>query len=403
MKMKALCEATGLTDRAIRYYIDESLISPAYTENYLGRKTFDFSEADIQQLNDIAVLRKFGFSIAEIREMIQNPERIVPIANDLQSRKQALIDEENKLLKSLLRLDENGTYTVAQLAACLSAPVSESPLPAEDDKRDIAKLLVSTVKAVVLFAVTWNPVILSCLVFVLSLTDYSFPVFRPRALVFLLLSLLPTFFSVLLPKIKIADKWKRVFRRILLILCVLSVPVSCFMSGAIVSHSETTDFRNYRDFDPDCLANRSDLFQDLFPKWPHYFVNVQKPDGHWDAVYLDTHYYYQFLYAFDYTYDIYAEWPLEEAEFYKEVDRARAVFDAHAPSETDYQKFLTLQEGPYTCLILYHGTTPFESATSSYTYCIFAYNEENLTVRYIYCDSLRDGVDQPYYLSLDWE
>lgn len=43
MKMKALCEATGLTDRAIRYYIDEALICPAYKENYLGRKTFDFS------------------------------------------------------------------------------------------------------------------------------------------------------------------------------------------------------------------------------------------------------------------------------------------------------------------------------------------------------------------------
>ena len=66
MKIKAVCEATGLTDRAIRYYIEEKLISPAYTENYLGRKTFDFSEWDLQQLNDIAVLRKFGFSIAEI-------------------------------------------------------------------------------------------------------------------------------------------------------------------------------------------------------------------------------------------------------------------------------------------------------------------------------------------------
>ena len=68
MKMKAVCEATGLTDRTVRYYIDENLISPLYTENYLGRKTFDFSDADIQQLKDIAVLRKFGFSIGEIRQ-----------------------------------------------------------------------------------------------------------------------------------------------------------------------------------------------------------------------------------------------------------------------------------------------------------------------------------------------
>ena len=39
MKIKAVCEATGLTDRTVRYYIEEELISPVYTENYLGRKT----------------------------------------------------------------------------------------------------------------------------------------------------------------------------------------------------------------------------------------------------------------------------------------------------------------------------------------------------------------------------
>ena len=28
MKIKQVCEATGLTDRAIRYYIEEELLSP---------------------------------------------------------------------------------------------------------------------------------------------------------------------------------------------------------------------------------------------------------------------------------------------------------------------------------------------------------------------------------------
>ena len=178
------------------------------------------------------------------------------------------------------------------------------------------------------------------------------------------------------------------------------------MSFGIVSHSETTDFRNYRDLDPECIANRSDLFQDLFPKWPHYFVNEKQPDGSWDAVYLDAHYYYQYSLGWDYTYDIYAEWPLGQEECYEEVDRVKAIFDIHAPSEEDrseYRNYLIIQKGSYTCLIIYTGTPPFEEATSSYTYCIFAYDEQNLKVRYIYCDSLDDGVDQPYYLNLDWE
>ena len=45
---------------------------------------------------------------------------------------------------------------------------------------------------------------------------------------------------------------------------------------------------------------------------------------------------------------------------------------------------------------------PFTKATDNYDYIIFAYNDENNTVRYIYCDSLENGADQPYYLELDW-
>ena len=86
MKIKTVCELTELTDRTIRYYIEEQLISPSYTENYLGRKSFDFSKSDIQQLQDIAILRKFGFSIAEIKEMLSAPSQIIPIVKELQQR-----------------------------------------------------------------------------------------------------------------------------------------------------------------------------------------------------------------------------------------------------------------------------------------------------------------------------
>ena len=66
MKIKDVCDLTGLTSRTIRVYIDECLIKPEYTENYLGRRAFNFSENDIATLKNIAILRKFGFSIPEI-------------------------------------------------------------------------------------------------------------------------------------------------------------------------------------------------------------------------------------------------------------------------------------------------------------------------------------------------
>ena len=64
MKIKAVCEHTGLSDRAVRLYIDSGLLSPDKTENYAGRRSFDFSQEDLSRLNRIAALRAVGFSIA---------------------------------------------------------------------------------------------------------------------------------------------------------------------------------------------------------------------------------------------------------------------------------------------------------------------------------------------------
>ena len=83
MKIKAVCELTGLTDRTIRYYIEEKLISPLYTENYLGRKTYNFSEKDIKDLNHIAVLRKFDFTLEEIKSVWSTEPEEITVAGSL--------------------------------------------------------------------------------------------------------------------------------------------------------------------------------------------------------------------------------------------------------------------------------------------------------------------------------
>lgn len=132
MKMKAVCEATGLTDRTVRYYIEEQLIYPAYKENYFGRRNYDFSQSDIQTLNDIAVLRKFGFSICEIKEMQLSPKNIPQIVEELKKRKQEQINVQKEKLQALLQLNTECSSSVSELAACLSTPVADAPLPKED-------------------------------------------------------------------------------------------------------------------------------------------------------------------------------------------------------------------------------------------------------------------------------
>lgn len=72
MKMKELSALTGISDRTIRYYIDDGLFVPEkYTENYEGRRSYEFTENDVKALSQIAVLRKNGFSINEIKALVK--------------------------------------------------------------------------------------------------------------------------------------------------------------------------------------------------------------------------------------------------------------------------------------------------------------------------------------------
>ena len=379
MKIKAVCEATGLTDRTIRYYIEEELISPAFTENYLCRKTYDFSESDVQNLNDIAVLRKFGFSIAEIKEMRLHPERIIQLSKELQVRKHAIIQDEQSLLATLARLDTSRTYTVSELASFLSKPVCEIPLPVEDSRPNIFRRVLSFV----LFLITWFPVFLAVKVIFDYYHRYQYPVINGSTIMVITLLVIPTILILLVPKIKLKPLPMRIAKSILLIFCVLVTPLNYILTICAPSVSETSNHHYYRRFDSNSLVDRDMIVQDLFPVWPEY---------------SDIKYYYCYSDdVFDDSCDIYAEWSLDAEDFATEVDRVHAIFEHWATSEDRFNS-ISVQNGKYTCFVLYSGCPPFEDPAGNYLYYIFGYDKHSMKVRYIHSY----GVDQPYYLSLVW-
>ncbi len=405
MKIKAVCETTKLSDRTIRYYIEQELITPNYTENYLGRRTYDFSEKDIKELNNIATLRKFDFSITEIRDIISSPEKSKDIIEKVKTRISDAIAESKEKLSVLVRLDIEKTYTVSELAEQLIVHSADMPMPKETYKRNLVKTILRILKSVITLIIVWLPILLSLFIFVLRHGKYEYPHYNssPKVYIILLLSLLPSVSLLILSKLNFSPK--KTIKRFLLVLCVLSLPFCFIMPITTITHSETTDFRYYRDFDAECIANRSSLFQELFPLWPHTFEGIEQSDGSIKTVDLDSRYYYRYLEGMDYTYDIYAEWPLEKEDFDKEVSRVKTLFEENKPSENSSYDYVTTKTDNYTCLFLYDtfgGEEIFEKAKSSYTYYIFAYNEKDSRVRYIFCESLESGVDQPYYLQLDW-
>lgn len=107
MKMKEVCQQTGLTDRTVRLYISYGLVFPSYNENYTGRKNYHFNETDVQRLQQIAQLRRFGFSISNIKDMLDENRRIPEILNEHIDDLKKQIEKERAILPILENASSN--------------------------------------------------------------------------------------------------------------------------------------------------------------------------------------------------------------------------------------------------------------------------------------------------------
>ncbi|MBE6693719.1 MAG: MerR family transcriptional regulator [Ruminococcaceae bacterium] len=241
MRIKAVCERTGLTDRTVRYYIEEGLISPSYTENYLGRKTFDFSEKDISDLNDIAVLRAFGFSVEEIRDLLLHPDQSGRIIAGVLARTRESLCEDEKRVRVLSSLDADREYTISDLATELSSPESIEASD-EDVKPNVRQGFARALGIVGVFAAVWSSVIVGVGIFLVLLGTREHPVINPLMTGLCAVTFLP---SVLVPILS-RSKAKRgsAGRRVLLGVCVFCIPLSIVFSSNSVSECkhEWSDF-----------------------------------------------------------------------------------------------------------------------------------------------------------------
>lgn len=386
MKIKQVCEATGLTDRAIRYYIEEELVSPVYTENYMGRRAYDFTEEDVAALNHVATLRKFGFTVEEIRRILNDPQESIAVLEEVRARKEETLRQEGENLDALSRLEAEKAYTVAELAEKLEEPVREVEAPKEDGSLAWVDLFWRGFAALVMLIIAMVPVCAVVEGVVSGLRMYRHASVGISNVLSILVALVPTICMVILWWRKRRGRGHWWTRWLVIGLCLLYLPVSLFFGiGGAVGYSVTTDISDYRRFDADCLANRDSFLQDMLPTWPGNYE---------DAVYL-----YRDLPAWDYTYDIYAEWSLPQDKFDAEVTRMVQLFAERKPEH------IVMDKGDYTLLMSlghYGDIVPFEPVTDSYDIYIFAYDTEHCRVRYINCISLENGYDQPYYLEMDW-
>lgn len=135
MKMKEFSAKVNIPETTIRYYISNGIFIPErYTENYMGRKNFDFSENDVEQLNRIALLRKYDFSIKEIKELSENKLSVTETLEKRIENAQQKVNSENEALKKLRDALLKNPSNSNELCEALNSPtVEQTPIPHIDE------------------------------------------------------------------------------------------------------------------------------------------------------------------------------------------------------------------------------------------------------------------------------
>ena len=391
MKIKQVCELTGLTDRAIRYYIDEGLVFPAYTENYMGRKAYDFADSDVTALNHVATLRKFGFTVEEIKELQRRPSQSQRILAQVRERKQAAAGEEQEALALLDGLGRLTDYTVSELVEALGDVAERAKQPPEKYRPDAYEIGAMLIKALLFALVMLVPVgfLLHWLGWFWE--QHRYAVFGVENAVCILLALLPT--AVLSVVGLMGERFRR--KWLVWLLCLLYLPFSWGFAKGMLGDSVTTDIRYYRMWDYSAAQEDIKLNR-LFPQKARsddaaYLYRAHMSKDGWD---IEDH-------------EVYAAWRLPPEQVPQEVERVDALFREY---EDEYFVRHVLEKGSYTCWIMDmtlgpHGDhDPFdESLTSRTYYLMFAYDASSGHVRYGAGIAFGEGwEDFPYFRTLEW-
>ena len=126
--MKEVCTQTGLTERAVRFYVQEKLVAPL-AQRRGGRTWLDFAPNHVDRLRAISILRRAGFTLEGIRSMITDfSKNASGAAFALRQRLQAAIEAYDKLRFT----DTAQANGLEDYAALLEREVKGRPIPESD-------------------------------------------------------------------------------------------------------------------------------------------------------------------------------------------------------------------------------------------------------------------------------
>ncbi|MBQ7860744.1 MAG: MerR family transcriptional regulator [Clostridia bacterium] len=380
MKIKEVSEKTELTERAIRLYIENGLVAPNVNESYSGRRNIEFSEEDVGRLKSISVLRKAGFSIAQIKLMQQEPEKSKEVLREFLDKTTGEIKAYSEIVACLTPLLSCEELSADKISQSLEKPVvEEKALPPEDSEpSDVQKLIRKLFFGVgvvgMIFAVLLAIPIVR--VEVQYIKAYLYPHYSADSA----LALLWFFGAVLFPIPLIIhnrkkalgtrkkEKIKTVISALLVALCACCTYFTFAMSflagianpeAYVVSH--TTDTKNYMVID---AAEAKDVLLEFLPE--------ELPDVEgikYDYFYKEYGVWHEPPFT-----SIYIEIPLDEESFRETVEH----YKSFRPSDSVCEPY-EHEDGEWR--YVYYRKN-YEKAPTNYD-PVFGYNEKEHKVKLI--------------------
>ncbi|MBE6784000.1 MAG: MerR family transcriptional regulator [Ruminococcaceae bacterium] len=424
MKIKEVIEKTKLTDRAIRFYIDNGLVSPGIEENYSGRKNIEFSENDIERLSQIALLRKAGFSISDIKEIISDIGNIKEVISRFVETTSEEIKAKSEVIEKLKSFSADEEITVETLCRKLSETAEKNDLPQEDTtvtkKQKFMKIFFR------IFSVTGIVSTLGWLLFAV-INDFQtfsymkittkyitwFLIMQSGILIILGLSI----FLLCVCRVPFLSKARETccswITVIILPILLPAFVLSVFGVAFSVAESETTSPENYMEFDS--LVESELEFEQYWTKYYQTGKEAEEdltiqtvttldlfpvgipPSAYDEETYElkeTTKYYYNYELLSSPNYDIFAEWVLNDYE-YEEAKEDAYKF-------TGYE---TINKGDWVCLYFgaYDENMDEWEEEQNLEYLIFAYNDNQNKVRYISTKRyFLSKENPPFQTTLDW-
>lgn len=413
MKIKQVIKETGLTDRAIRLYIENDLVKPECDENYNGRKSIDFSENDVEQLKNIALLRKADFSIQEIKALQKGGETAQQTVKEYINRTNEKIQFNTEIIEKIGTLANEENITLEIICEKLSTNLADEKVPTEDmelSPKEQKEKHVFTAISVIGMVLSCGSMILILLLVVFGF-GYKYTEFLPydtdfvRKLFFypiqyffliqFVLCLIIYLFCKKKKKIGKKKDRKKALCIFITILWVISLLLSpfVFLLHLIAGYCSTTSNpNNYLVVDEDYLKYE---WEEIFQVFPY-----KMPDSVKQIVYSKnstTKYFYAYSDEFlgAYRMDIYAEWQLDH--------NTESIYESDY--EKEKQRILSKDNivcvesmGDWQC-VHFKNKIDVTEAMCDYEYLFFAYNDETHTVRYIAEFGYKTD---PYHLQLDW-